>query len=45
MNVLTLRMSAGLADVVISRAGSTIFEIASWGKPSIIIPIPEPREV
>jgi UDP-N-acetylglucosamine--N-acetylmuramyl-(pentapeptide) pyrophosphoryl-undecaprenol N-acetylglucosamine transferase len=42
MNVLTLRMSAGLADIVVSRAGSTIFEIASWGKPSIIIPIPEP---
>ncbi len=41
MNVLTLRMSAGLADIIVSRAGSTIFEIASWGKPSIIIPIPE----
>ncbi len=42
MNSLTLRMSAGVADVIISRAGSTIFEIAAWGKPSIIIPIPEP---
>lgn len=37
-----MRASAGVADIVISRAGSTIFEIASWGKPSIIIPIPEP---
>lgn len=41
LNVLNLRASAGVADLVISRAGSTIFEIASWGKPSIIIPIPE----
>jgi UDP-N-acetylglucosamine--N-acetylmuramyl-(pentapeptide) pyrophosphoryl-undecaprenol N-acetylglucosamine transferase len=32
-------MAAGAADIVISRAGSTIFEIASWGKPSILIPI------
>ncbi len=36
-----MRMAAGAADLIISRAGSTIFEIASWGKPSIIIPIPE----
>jgi len=42
LNVLNLRAAAGAADVVISRAGSTIFEIAAWGKPSIIIPIPEP---
>jgi UDP-N-acetylglucosamine--N-acetylmuramyl-(pentapeptide) pyrophosphoryl-undecaprenol N-acetylglucosamine transferase len=42
LNVLALRMSAGAARVVISRAGSAIFEIASWQKPSIIIPIPEP---
>lgn len=41
MNDLALRMSAGVADVVVSRAGSTIFEIASWGVPSIIIPLPQ----
>jgi UDP-N-acetylglucosamine--N-acetylmuramyl-(pentapeptide) pyrophosphoryl-undecaprenol N-acetylglucosamine transferase len=41
LNLLSMRMSAGAADVIVSRAGSTIFEIASWGKPSIIIPIPE----
>jgi len=41
LNALALRMSAGAADIIISRAGSTIFEIASWGVPSIIIPIPE----
>lgn len=39
---LALKMAAGAADLVISRAGSgSIFEIASWGKPSIIVPIPE----
>ena len=32
-------MSAGVADIIISRAGSTIFEIAIWGIPSILIPI------
>lgn len=41
LNNLAMRMSAGSADLIISRAGSTIFEIAAWGKPSIIIPITE----
>ena len=41
LNTLALRMAAGVSSVVISRAGSTIFEIAAWGVPSIIIPIPE----
>jgi len=41
MNDLGIRMSAGAADIIISRAGSTIFEIANWGVPSIIIPITE----
>lgn len=36
-----MKKAAGAADLVISRAGSTIFEIAVWGLPSIIIPIPE----
>ena len=39
LNDLALRMAAGSADIIISRAGSTIFEIAIWGIPSIIIPI------
>jgi UDP-N-acetylglucosamine--N-acetylmuramyl-(pentapeptide) pyrophosphoryl-undecaprenol N-acetylglucosamine transferase len=39
LNDLSTRMAAGCASLVISRAGSTIFEIASWGTPSIIIPI------
>ncbi|HMP67160.1 MAG TPA: UDP-N-acetylglucosamine--N-acetylmuramyl-(pentapeptide) pyrophosphoryl-undecaprenol N-acetylglucosamine transferase [Candidatus Paceibacterota bacterium] len=38
---LAMKMSAGAADLVISRAGSTIFEIANWKKPSILIPISE----
>lgn len=41
LNNLALRMAAGQASVIISRAGSTIFEIALWQVPSIIIPIPE----
>ena len=41
MDAVTLKMVAGVADLIISRAGSTIFEIALWGIPSIIIPIPE----
>jgi UDP-N-acetylglucosamine--N-acetylmuramyl-(pentapeptide) pyrophosphoryl-undecaprenol N-acetylglucosamine transferase len=39
LNELAMRMAAGAADVIISRAGSAIFEIASWAKPSIIIPL------
>jgi len=36
---LSMKMSAGVASLVISRAGSTIFEIAQWGIPSIILPL------
>ncbi len=39
LNSLAKKMSAGISDLIISRAGSTIFEIANWGIPSIIIPI------
>jgi UDP-N-acetylglucosamine--N-acetylmuramyl-(pentapeptide) pyrophosphoryl-undecaprenol N-acetylglucosamine transferase len=41
INALSVRMAAGASSLVVSRAGGTIFEIASWGLPSIIIPIPE----
>lgn len=42
LNVLAMRMAGGIADIVITRAGSgAIFETAAWQKPSIIIPIPE----
>ncbi|MEX0933761.1 MAG: UDP-N-acetylglucosamine--N-acetylmuramyl-(pentapeptide) pyrophosphoryl-undecaprenol N-acetylglucosamine transferase [Candidatus Paceibacterota bacterium] len=39
LNPLAMRMSAGVASLVVSRSGSTIFEIAAWGIPSILIPI------
>jgi len=39
LNALALRMSAGGADLIVSRAGSGIFEIAAWAVPSIVIPI------
>lgn len=38
LNPLATAMSAGVSDLVISRAGSQLFEIAAWGIPSIIIP-------
>ncbi|HVW82714.1 MAG TPA: UDP-N-acetylglucosamine--N-acetylmuramyl-(pentapeptide) pyrophosphoryl-undecaprenol N-acetylglucosamine transferase [Candidatus Paceibacterota bacterium] len=42
LDALTLRRAAGAADLVVSRAGATaIAEIARWGKPAILIPIPE----
>jgi UDP-N-acetylglucosamine--N-acetylmuramyl-(pentapeptide) pyrophosphoryl-undecaprenol N-acetylglucosamine transferase len=39
LNSLNLTMAGSTADLIISRAGSTIFEIANWGRPSIMIPI------
>ncbi len=44
MDDLTLRSAAGAANLIISRAGSTIFEIAHWGIPSIIIPITDSNQ-
>ncbi|MDO8492918.1 MAG: UDP-N-acetylglucosamine--N-acetylmuramyl-(pentapeptide) pyrophosphoryl-undecaprenol N-acetylglucosamine transferase [bacterium] len=41
LNELAMRMSSGLASLVVTRAGSTIFEVASWGTPAIVIPIGE----
>ncbi len=41
LNTLAIRMAAGIATLVVARAGSgTIFEIASWGLPAIVVPIP-----
>ncbi|MEK7585472.1 MAG: UDP-N-acetylglucosamine--N-acetylmuramyl-(pentapeptide) pyrophosphoryl-undecaprenol N-acetylglucosamine transferase [Patescibacteria group bacterium] len=42
LNPSAMRMVAGVAMVIISRAGSFIFEIAEWGVPAILVPIPEP---
>ncbi len=39
LNDLATRMAAGAATVIVSRAGSTIFEIANWGIPSILVPL------
>lgn len=44
LNTLALRMSAGASDLIISRGGSTIFEIALWEIPSIIIPIADSND-
>ena len=41
LDTLAQRMSAGVADLMISRAGGTIFEIAIWKIPAILIPITE----
>ena len=41
LNTLALKMAAGAASLIIARAGSgTIFEIAAWGIPAILVPIP-----
>lgn len=42
LNDADLRNASSVADLVISRAGgSAIYEIALWGKPSILIPLKE----
>lgn len=39
LNPLQMKMASGACDLIISRAGSFLFEIALWGIPSILIPI------
>jgi UDP-N-acetylglucosamine--N-acetylmuramyl-(pentapeptide) pyrophosphoryl-undecaprenol N-acetylglucosamine transferase len=39
LNTLSMKMMAGVTDIVISRAGSTLFELAHWKIPAIIIPL------
>ena len=39
LNPLDLKMAAGVSTIIISRAGSMLYEIASWGVPSILVPI------
>jgi UDP-N-acetylglucosamine--N-acetylmuramyl-(pentapeptide) pyrophosphoryl-undecaprenol N-acetylglucosamine transferase len=42
LSEMSLQRAAGIADVVISRAGAnSIAEIGLWKKPAILIPIPE----
>ena len=38
LNSLQIKMAAGASDIIVSRAGSTIFEISAWAVPSILIP-------
>lgn len=38
LNSLELKMAAGAASIIVSRAGSTLFEIAAWGVPAILVP-------
>lgn len=39
LNNQTMKLASEVATIVISRAGSAIFEIASWEIPAILIPI------
>lgn len=39
MDAETMKLAAEAATIVVSRAGSAIFEIAVWGVPAILIPI------
>ena len=41
LNPLQMKMASGAATIIVSRAGSTIFEIATWGVPSILVPFTE----
>jgi UDP-N-acetylglucosamine--N-acetylmuramyl-(pentapeptide) pyrophosphoryl-undecaprenol N-acetylglucosamine transferase len=38
LNPLAIKMAAGVATVIVSRAGSTLFEISAWGVPSVLVP-------
>ncbi len=40
----TMRLAAKASSLVVSRAGSAIFEIAIWEKPSILIPLAIARD-
>jgi len=41
LNGTAMRMVAGVTNLVVSRAGSSVFEFANWELPTILIPIPE----
>src|SRR3989338_8843458 len=41
LNSLGIKMASGAASIVVSRAGSTLFEIAACGIPSILVPFTE----
>ncbi len=39
LDTMTMKLAAEASTIVVSRAGSAIFEIAVWGLPAILIPI------
>lgn len=39
LNNVAMRVSAGIANLIITRAGSTLFEVANWEIPAIVVPI------
>jgi UDP-N-acetylglucosamine--N-acetylmuramyl-(pentapeptide) pyrophosphoryl-undecaprenol N-acetylglucosamine transferase len=39
LNDLAMRMSAGASTLVLTRAGSQLFEVAAWGLPAIVVPL------
>jgi UDP-N-acetylglucosamine--N-acetylmuramyl-(pentapeptide) pyrophosphoryl-undecaprenol N-acetylglucosamine transferase len=38
LNDLQTKMFGGATSIIIGRSGSSLFEMAAWGKPSILIP-------
>ena len=38
LNDLQTKMFGGASSIIVGRSGSSLFEIAAWGKPSILIP-------
>lgn len=38
LNDLQTKMLGGAANIIVGRSGSSLFEIAAWGTPSILIP-------
>src|SRR3989344_5269690 len=42
LNSDALRMAGGGSSLAVTRAGSILFEMAAWGLPAIVVPIPEP---
>lgn len=41
LSPLEMKKASGAATIIISRAGSTIFEISAWGIPAILVPFQE----
>ena len=41
MNSDLLKRAVGISSLMLTRSGSVLFEIAQWGIPAILIPIPE----